>query len=60
MLFLDLPIYTNIIMYGNHTWQPISDVSHPHLEHVLQHLQAKGHAQESVSIFMGVKGSQIR
>ena len=55
ILFLDTAIDADVFMDGNDTLEMVSDLAHLHLEDILAHLQAKGHAQEPVPPLVGVK-----
>ena len=48
-----------ISVYGNNARETVCYLVHAHLEDVLQHLLAKGHAQEPVPAMVGVECGQV-
>ena len=47
--------YAGVAMNGNDAGLSISELIHPHLEHVLPHLEAKKHSEKCVPPFVGVE-----
>ena len=48
MVFVILPIYEHIIMYGQYSWALGYNVIHSHLENVLAHFESKWYTEKSV------------
>ena len=55
MLLRGLAIDTNVIMDGYDSGEAVGNLVHVHLKDVLGHLQTKGHVQEPVPPFVGLK-----
>ena len=59
MLLVGTAIYAYMIMNGNYAGETVCCLVHADLKDIIGHLQTEGHAQEPVSVMVGVEHGQV-
>ena len=54
MFFVSPAIDNDVTVDTYDNESPLSDLVHMHLEHILEHLETKGHSEKCVSVEVGI------